>query len=80
MPLGETSEEAPVPLSENSSLATAELVFPLKSIPLVIARLPEPFLPFVVLRPFPAVGISTLPMTMNFHKRLLHVIMHVMIT
>ena len=44
-PLGETSEKASVPLSEDSSLATAELVFPLKSIPLVIAKLPEPFMP-----------------------------------
>ena len=45
MLLGKTSEEVSVPLFEDSSLATAELVFPLKSIPLVIARLPEPFLP-----------------------------------
>ena len=45
MPLEETSEKVSVPPSEDSSLATAELVFPLKSIPLVIAGAPEPFLP-----------------------------------
>ena len=44
-PLKETSEKTLVPPSEDSSLASAELVFPLKSIPLVIARLPESFLP-----------------------------------
>ena len=44
-PLEETLEKTLVPPSKNSSLATAELVFPPKSIPLVIARLPESFLP-----------------------------------
>ena len=35
-PLEQTSEKASVPPFEDSSLATAELVFPQKSIPLVI--------------------------------------------
>ena len=78
-PLEETSEKASVPLSEDSSLANAEFVFPLKSIPLVTAGSLNPYCPFMVLRPCPVTGISTLPVTMNFHKRLLHVIMYIMI-
>ena len=35
----------PATLSDSGGLATAELVFPLKSIPTVITGLPEPFLP-----------------------------------
>ena len=38
-------EKTPVNLPDSSGLATAELVFPLKSIPKVIAGLPEPYLP-----------------------------------
>ena len=38
-------EKTPATLPNSGSLATAELVFPLKSIPMVIAGLPEPFLP-----------------------------------
>ena len=39
-PAGESS-----PPTAESSLATAELVFPMKSIPLVVAGIPEAFLP-----------------------------------
>ena len=45
-PLDKTSKNSSVPPSEESSLATAELVFPMKSIPLVTASLPESLLPF----------------------------------
>ena len=38
-------EKTPTTLPDSGGLATAELVFPLKSIPTVIAGLPEPFLP-----------------------------------
>ena len=38
-------EKTPATLLDSSGLAIAELVFPLKSIPKVIAGLPEPFLP-----------------------------------
>ena len=38
-------EKTPATLPDSGGLATAELVFPLKSIPMVIAGLPEPFLP-----------------------------------
>ena len=37
-------KKIPATLSDSGSLATAELVFPLKSIPTVITGLPEPFL------------------------------------
>ena len=40
-----TSEKPSVPLSKEGSSASAELVFPLKSILLIIASLPESFLP-----------------------------------
>ena len=43
-PLEEKSEKTSVPTSKDNSLVSAELVFPQKSIPLVITRLPEPFL------------------------------------
>ena len=38
-------EKAPATLPDSGGQATVELVFPLKSIPTVIAGLPEPFLP-----------------------------------
>ena len=38
-------EKTPATLPDSGGLATAELVFPLKSIPTVIAGIPEPFLP-----------------------------------
>ena len=38
-------EKTPASFPDTGGLATAELVFPLKSIPTVIAGLPEPFLP-----------------------------------
>ena len=38
-------EKTPATFPDSGGLATAELVFPLKSIPTVIAGLPEPFLP-----------------------------------
>ena len=38
-------EKTPPTLPDSGGLATAELVFPLKSIPTVIAGIPEPFLP-----------------------------------
>ena len=44
-PCEKPPEKVPVVPSEESSLASAELVFPLKSIPLVIASLPESLLP-----------------------------------
>ena len=40
-------EKTPATLSDNGRLATAELVFPLKSIPLVIAGLPKPFFTYL---------------------------------
>ena len=39
------TEKTPATLSDHGGLATAELVFPLKSIPMVITGLPEPLLP-----------------------------------
>ena len=49
-----------VPVS--GDLASAELVFPLKSIPTVIAGIPEPFLPVhVVLKPFPYIDVNFPP-------------------
>ena len=44
-PSEKTSEKPSVPLSKEGSSASAELVFPLKYIPLIIASLPELFLP-----------------------------------
>ena len=44
-PSEKTSEKPSVPLSEEGSSASAELIFPLKSIPLIIASLPESVLP-----------------------------------
>ena len=44
-PSEEPLEKASVAPSEESSLASTELVFPLKSIPLVIAGLPKSLLP-----------------------------------
>ena len=44
-PPEETPEKTSILPIEESSSASTELVFPLKSIHLVIARLPEPFLP-----------------------------------
>ena len=41
-PSDEPSEKVPAAPSEESSLASAELLFPLKSIPLMIAGLPKP--------------------------------------
>ena len=38
-------KEIPATLSDSGGLATTELVFPLKSIPMVTTGLPEPFLP-----------------------------------
>ena len=38
-------EKTPSTLPNSGNLATAELVFPLKSIPTLIAGIPEPFLP-----------------------------------
>ena len=38
-------EKTPATLPDSGGVATAELVFPLKSIPTVIAGLPEPLLP-----------------------------------
>ena len=38
-------EKTPATLPDSGGLATAEQVFPLKSIPIVIAGLPVPFLP-----------------------------------
>ena len=49
--------------SDVSSLATAELFFPLKSIPVVITGLPEPFYHSVALRP-------SLNTNVNFHLAL----------
>ena len=45
-PSEEPLETASVAPPEESSLASAELVFPLKSIPLMIAGLPKSLLPF----------------------------------
>ena len=44
--------------SNVGSLATMELAFPLKSIPIVIAGLSEPFYHFVALRPSPSTIVS----------------------
>ena len=48
-----------VPVS--GGLAAAELVFTLKSVPTVIAGIPEPFYLFVVSKPFPYINVNFLP-------------------
>ena len=54
-------EKTPPTIPASGSLATAEIVFPLKSIPTVIAGIPEPFCLFVVLRPSPCTAVNSHP-------------------
>ena len=49
----------PVPVS--GGLASAQLVFPLKSVPTVIAGIPDHFCLFVVLKPFPCIAVHFPP-------------------
>ena len=44
-PLEETPKDVSTPIVEENKLTTAKLVFPMKSIPLVIAGLPESLIP-----------------------------------
>ena len=55
------SEKTPANLPASGGLATAELVFPLKSIPMVIAGLPEPFYLFMVLKPSLIITVNSCP-------------------
>ena len=54
-------EKTPSTTPASGGLASAELVFPLKSVPTVIAGIPEPFFPFMVLRPSPYTAVNFPP-------------------
>ena len=56
----EVIEKTSITLPEAGCLGTAELVFPLKSIPSVVAGLCKTYLPFVALRPFPNINANFL--------------------
>ena len=58
-PAEEVSESGPSSPVTESSLVTAELVFPMKSIPLVVAGIPKVFLPLCSPEPCHVTGAST---------------------
>ena len=67
-------EKTPVTLSDSGGLATAELVFPLKSIPMVIAGLPEPFFPVHGPKTLSHYHCQFLPCTLQFPPRKLQLV------
>ena len=79
-PLIETSKDVVTPLVEENKLATARLMFPMKSIPLVIAGLLNHYYLFVVERPSPVIGVNLPPVILNFHRKWPHAILSIMTT
>ena len=61
--------------TEAGHLATADLVFPFKSSPLVVAGIPETYFPFVALRLFPNIIVKSLHVPLSLLKKQQPVIM-----
>ena len=70
----EDPQKKSVTPSDDGGLATVELIFPLKSIPLIIAGLPKSFLPLCGPETLSHYDANVCPALLNFCKKQLHAI------
>ena len=68
-PTEEASGNEPSSPIAESSISTAQLVFPMKSIPLVITGIPETSLPFVAQKPCHIIDASSQTAPKSFHRK-----------